>query len=131
MIPYVRCRELEDLVSTVDVPVLVACLSADYNYTRQLNILRELAAIHEGACIIRQMNVEELCSSANGLHIGGTPTFLLFMAGKEQGRLLGFADVARLQLFIERVLSGLETRVSCFESGTQASPEKRTIGGVK
>ncbi len=104
MIPTVRCRELEDLVRTADRPVLVACLSGDYNYTPQLNILRELDATPQHACMICQMDVEELRACANALHIAGTPTFMLFAAGKERGRLLGYADAERLRVFIGRVL---------------------------
>ncbi len=58
------------------------------------------AEAYEGKLSICRMEVDELDELAEGFHIQGIPTFILYKEGEEQGRIVGYRQKEK---FLEEI----------------------------
>ena len=83
------------------IPVLLAYLRQGQEYNEQLGVVENIAR-HYGAamkvCLVAQEDLEAISEACNTT---GTPAFLFFRQGKENGRLLGQVSNAELKVFID------------------------------
>lgn len=84
-------------------PVLLSCMSLDFNYQNQMDVLEEIAGLYATEvklCLL----VEYIEAFKTRLKIAGTPTFLMLIEGNEISRMLGVADFDLLKNFITQSL---------------------------
>ena len=86
-------------------PVLVLCMHRDSEFQEQIDIIRGICRSYGGrlkACLIEEEFIEPFKEKVN---IKGTPTFMIFIGGTEEGRMLGQAEQQTLEDFLSRTLS--------------------------
>jgi len=84
--------------------VLVAFLHQGLGYKQQLEVVEHIAVSYGPALKVCVAAAEDLEVFSRMHQMTGTPAFLLFRQGKEQGRLLGESDEEWLLAFIDRSL---------------------------
>ncbi len=80
-------------------PVLLACIRRGYELREQIDLLEKVSrkyAHNLKICLL----FEGLNETYRTLAIEGTPTFILFLGGKEKGRMLGKVKIETLNAFI-------------------------------
>jgi hypothetical protein len=80
--------------------VLVAYLEQGFLYPEQRRMLAGLAADHVGILRVCFLDGQQFAGVAARYGIGGAPTYILFRAGREIGRLLGITDLFGIKGFI-------------------------------
>jgi hypothetical protein len=87
-------------------PVLVILMVENESFHEQMTAVAATLKQFETLPAVAVTGEEFMACMARHFHIKGTPTFLLFMAGKIKDRLLGLADEKTLSAFLERNLAG-------------------------
>jgi len=85
-------------------PVLMACLSRDFRYEEQKKIL-DCVLSEYGESLKVCLRDKETLGTFRRFGIEGSPTFIIFHEGKEQGRMMGKVEKDSLNSFISRILS--------------------------
>ncbi|MFV0422165.1 thioredoxin family protein [Oleidesulfovibrio sp.] len=96
MVTVVTPEQFADLLQMETRPVLAGCLQRDSGFMEQCMILQAVAtAAGKDAqiCLLDPDWLNEFCKKYS---ISGTPSFLLFEKGNEQGRFLGKAELHNL-----------------------------------
>jgi hypothetical protein len=107
-IELIQPVDFDRKLSSAGGPVIILCISREYEFSSQMDILKNVLVSLEGhyAPDLKAYLMDE--GFGNGLKeklgLHGSPTFLLFIDGKEQGRLLGLADEGRLKSFLAAAL---------------------------
>ena len=86
-------------------PVLLACVHPGLESRVQEEIFQGMSEIYVSALKICLLDVARVSELSEKLGIVGTPTFLIFLGGKEIGRMLGRKDKETLQAFVLRAIS--------------------------
>lgn len=90
-------------VKKAETPVLLACIHRGYGYKTQAKALDSMLKKFNGelkVCLID----EDYKNAFKGLGIEGVPTYILFIKGKEKGRILGKTDNIKLSEFITKTI---------------------------
>ena len=86
-------------------PVLVLCMHRDFEFLGQIDIIKGICRSYGErlkACLIEEEFIGPFKEKVN---IKGTPTFMIFIGGIEEGRMLGQAEQQTLEDFLSRTLS--------------------------
>lgn len=89
-------------------PVLVACLHRSEDWDQLISELQSTAEYFEGRLLVVVTDCSKEPFAAERLGLLGTPTFLLYAAGREVGRLIGRADSPSLRALVKSVLAAPE-----------------------
>jgi len=95
----------EDEVLSADVPVLLLYMSRDDDFPSQSQLIEDIAQQYRS-----WLKTGLLAETFNEyfkdmLDVHGTPTFLIYLNGKEKNRMLGLADFQSLDHFIRETLN--------------------------
>ena len=107
MLNSIKPNDFENEVLGYDKPVLMACLSRDFRFKEQKEILDSVLRDYGGSLKVCLRDKDTL-GDFRKFGIEGSPTFIIFHEGKEQGRMLGTVEKDRLNSFISRILSSFE-----------------------
>ena len=105
-------RNFEAEILATDRPVLLMCASGRRVNAEQAQVLNQLSDQYRSKVDIYCLEEDYINGFKEMYGIKGTPVFLLFIGGKEKGRMLGRADRERLETFLNRNLSLTSTRPS-------------------
>ena len=105
-------RNFEAEILATDRPVLLMCASGRRVNAEQAQVLNQLSDQYRRMVDIYCLEEDYINGFKEMYGIKGTPVFLLFLGGKEKGRMLGRVDRERLETFLNRYLSQTSTRPS-------------------
>ncbi len=88
-------------------PVLVLCMSKDKSFSAQMSEIEKIQMKSSRYLKICLLDEDFLGVFMDRYNVKGTPTFLVFVNGKEQERLLGSVKYQDLVRFFHRVLPDL------------------------
>jgi thioredoxin-like negative regulator of GroEL len=98
-------ENFENDVLEEDRAVLLLCMYRDTEFQRQIEIIEALHKIYAAklkTCVLEEEFIEVFMERYS---IKGTPTFLIFIRGRESARMLGHASSETLRDFISETLS--------------------------
>ncbi len=105
VVEIVEPGELKELLESCKV-AFVFFYTPTCPYCRALMPLyEEAAAYYSGKAGFAKLNLARMPYVSDALNILGTPTIIVFIRGREAGRIVGMVDGARLESIIERALS--------------------------
>lgn len=114
--PECNCHELVDPeqlsldVGNTEMPVLVACLHEGGQWDELIAELESACQRLEGRVILRIINCTRYPESVDQLGLLGTPSYIMFVGGRETGRLIGRADSLALMALAGSVTICAEDR---------------------
>lgn len=85
-------------------PVLLLCMPKGPDFDDQSIILHQVAEKYKDAVKVCLLEEELINGFRQMLCIKGTPVYLLFLRGKEKGRMLGMAGEEQLTAFLFRYI---------------------------
>lgn len=91
-------------------PVLVACLHEGEEWQQLTDDLQTVAERFAGRLLVLAVNCTRESESTDRLGLLGTPTYVMYAAGREVGRLIGRADPPSLISLAGTVLATSESR---------------------
>ena len=105
-LPYslIGLDNLEEEILKEKRPVLLLCMPRDETFQVQINILAALAERRSGTLKVCLLEEEFLSAFSRNFNLKGTPTYIIFINGREKDRLLGHADEDTLAEFLRRVI---------------------------
>lgn len=84
-------------------PVLLACISRDYDYDEQTGVLGGISGKYGKRLKVCLLD-EDSIGAFMKFGVEGSPAFIIFHEGEEKGRMLGKADKESLNSFIIKTL---------------------------
>ena len=106
--PLVTIHNSNDLAQVLEHSASLLILVCKTNYEtfhEQLEIIREVGHVFHQTLKVGLVAEEFAASFCGRYDVKGTPTFLFFMGGVEQDRILGFMDreslIARVNMTME------------------------------
>ena len=100
----IRPQNFEQEVILERKPVLLLCMPDDSEFPGQLKVLNDVGVSWDRELKICLLEEEFIDSFKQSLRIGGTPTFIILVEGRERNRMLGLADRDSLADFISSTL---------------------------
>jgi len=85
-------------------PVLLVCSRRYFEFREQTEVLKSVSEKYGKTLKVCMLNEDFIRVFSEKFGIEGTPTFLIFNAGKEINRMLGKADKETLIAFISKTL---------------------------
>lgn len=86
-------------------PVLVLCMHRDSEFQGQIDIIEGLCRTYGERLKVCLMKEEFIGAFKEKFNVKGTPTFMIFIGGTEEGRMLGQVEQKSLEDFLSRTLS--------------------------
>ncbi len=86
-------------------PVLMLCILRSTGFYEQIDVLKNISMDNSEMLKGCMLEEEFVRAFSKKFRIRGTPTFLLFNKGKENGRMLGHADLESLTEFVSQTLA--------------------------
>jgi len=99
LVGLIRSENFEREVFAEKKPVLLLCMPRDEEFPQQLKVMEDIATKYGRELKVGVLEEEFIEAFKKNYRVGGTPTFLLLVEGKEKARMLGLAD--------EEMLTGL------------------------
>jgi len=87
-------------------PVFLACVDQNAKFEKQKEVINRISKIYGEALKVCLLEEGFIGTFRDRFNIHGTPTFLIFVEGKEKERILGQADQETLKSFIAQSLPG-------------------------
>ena len=100
MIRFIGPENFEQEVITEKKPVLLLVMPPGEEFPTQLELVEETERRHGGELKIALVQDYFISKIREKYAIGGTPTFLILLEGKEKDRLLGVVNRETLTSFI-------------------------------
>jgi len=100
LIRVIRPDNFADEVLLHPGPILLLCMPRGDDFSFQMRLLEDIAARRGPDLTVGLLAEEFIENFKKKLDIPGTPTFLIFSAGKEKNRMLGLADAQALDNFV-------------------------------
>ena len=97
-------ENFENDVLEEDRAVLLLCMYRDTEFQRQIEIIEALHKIYAAklkTCVLKEEFIEVFMERYS---IKGTPTFLIFIGGREKNRMLGQSSLETLKDFLSETL---------------------------
>lgn len=88
-------------------PVFLACFDRNAKFEKRKEIINSISKLYGEALKVCLLEEEFFGAFKDRFNIHGTPTFFIFLEGKEKDRMLGQADQETLKSFIAQSLPGL------------------------
>lgn len=104
MVTFINNQNYPTEIDKAGKPVLLLCMPKGPDFSGQSTLLHQMAEKYEGIVKVCLLEEELINGFRQMLGIKGTPVYLLFFRGKEQGRMLGMAGEEQLTAFIYRHL---------------------------
>jgi len=108
VIAKAELHELQSRFAGESKPVLMACIQHDHADREQVESLTQVQAFFDTCLRIYVLPEGAQPMLKQEFGIEGSPAFIIFSRGAQQGRLLGKADSAALATFIKRTLLSIE-----------------------
>jgi thiol-disulfide isomerase/thioredoxin len=105
IIESIGLNEFEEKVVKETEPVLLLCIQNDYESKNQLHGIEDNYRTFLEKVKIYLLEEDALKTFKEKFDVKGTPTFLLFINGRERGRWLGQAGFEELDHFLTMMLS--------------------------
>ena len=118
MVTFINNQNYTTEIDRAGKPVLLLCMPKGPDFSGQSILLHQVAEKYTDTVKVCLLEEELINGFRQMLHIKGTPVYLLFFRGKEQGRMLGMAGEEQLTAFLSRHLSGSDR-----DTGDEASWE--------
>lgn len=118
MVTYINNQNYTAEIDKAKKPVLLLCMPNGPDFSGQSILLHQVAEKYKNTVKVCLLEEELINGFKQMLHIKGTPVYLLFVRGKEQGRMLGMAGQEQLIAFLSRHLSSPDR-----DAGEEASWE--------
>lgn len=87
-----------------DQPVLLAGVHRGFEFNEQFKVIKHVSERYHSALKACCLGPDLIKTIGRQYKINGTPFYMIFAAGKLQGRVLGKADETTLRSFLERFL---------------------------
>ncbi len=84
-------------------PVLLACISRDYDYVEQTGVLGGISKKYGRKLKVCLLD-EDSIGAFMKFGVEGSPAFIIYYEGEEKGRMLGKADKTSLSSFVLKTL---------------------------
>ncbi len=107
-IPSIRSDNFELEVMKEKRPVLLACPHAYFEFIEQKEVLKSISKEYEEELKVCLLSEDFIGVFREKYGVEGTPTFLVFVGGKEKKRLLGKASREALIAFLSQTLPYLK-----------------------
>jgi thioredoxin 1 len=85
-------------------PILLLCMLQTNEIREQIDVIEGISKMYGEKLKIGLIDAEFIEAFKQKFRIKGTPTFLLFVNGKEKSRMLGKGDQQTLKEFLSREL---------------------------
>lgn len=105
MVTFINNQNYTTEIDRAGKPVLLLCMPKGPDFSGQSILLHQVAEKYTDTVKVCLLEEELINGFRQMLHIKGTPVYLLFFKGKEQGRMLGMAGEEQLTAFLSRHLS--------------------------
>lgn len=105
MLTFINNQNYTTEIHRSKKPVLLLCMPKGPDFSGQSILLHQVAEKFKNSVKVCLLEEELINGFRQMLHIKGTPVYLLFVRGKEQGRMLGMAGEEQLTAFLSRHLS--------------------------
>jgi thioredoxin-like negative regulator of GroEL len=105
MVTFINNQNYSAEIDRAGKPVLLLCMPKGPDFSGQSLLLHHVAEKYKDTVKVCLLEEELINGFRQMLHIKGTPVYLLFVRGKEQGRMLGMAGKEQLTAFLSRHLS--------------------------
>ena len=105
MVTFINNQNYSTEIHRAKKPVLLLCMPKGPDFSGQSILLHQVAEKYKNSVKVCLLEEELINGFRQMLHIKGTPVYLLFVRGKEQGRMLGMAGEEQLTAFLSRHLS--------------------------
>jgi hypothetical protein len=100
LIHLIRPDNFADEVLLVKKPVLLLCMPRSDDFLSQMNLMKHIAVTHSLWLKVGLLAEEFTESFKKKFNVPGTPTYLIFLEGKEKNRMLGLTDSLTLESFV-------------------------------
>lgn len=104
MLTFINNKNYTTEIDRAAKPVLLLCMPKGPEFSGQTTLLRQLSEKYKDTLKVCLLEEELINGFRQMLHIKGTPVYLLFIRGKEKGRVLGMAGEEQLTVFLSRYL---------------------------
>ena len=111
MVTFINNKNYTTEIDRAGKPVLLLCMPKGPDFSSQSILLHQLSEKYKDTVKVCLLEEEMINGFRQMLHIKGTPVYLLFIGGKEKGRLLGMAGEEQLTTFLFRHFPGSERDV--------------------
>lgn len=104
MVTFINNKNYSTEIDRAGKPILLLCMPKGPDFYHQSILLHQIAEKYKDtvkACLLEE---EMINGFRQMLHIKGTPVYLLFVGGREMGRMLGMAGEEQLTTFLFRHL---------------------------
>ncbi len=105
MVTFINNQNYTAEIDNAKKPVLLLCMPNGPDFSSQSILLHQIAEKYKNTVKVCLLEEELINGFKQMLNIKGTPVYLLFVRGKEQGRMLGMAGEEQLAAFLFRYLS--------------------------
>ena len=105
MVTFINNQNYTTEIDRAGKPVLLLCMPKGPDFSGQSILLHQVAEKYKDTVKVCLLEEELINGFRQMLHIKGTPVYLLFLRGKEIGRMLGMAGEEQLTAFLSRYLS--------------------------
>jgi thioredoxin-like negative regulator of GroEL len=92
LVSLIRSENFEQEVIAEKRPVLVLCMPRDEEFPKQVEVIEDIATRYSKELKVGLLEEEFIEPFKKKYSIGGTPTFLILVEGRERSRMLGLAD---------------------------------------
>lgn len=105
MVTFINNQNYSAEIDKAKKPVLLLCMPQGPDFSGQSILIHQLAEKYKNTVKVCLLEEELINGFKQMLHIKGTPVYLLFVRGKEKGRMLGMAGEEQLTAFLFRHIS--------------------------
>lgn len=105
MVTFINNQNYSAEIDKAKKPVLLLCMPQGPDFLGQSILIHQIAEKYKNTVKVCLLEEELINGFKQMLHIKGTPVYLLFVRGKEKGRMLGMAGEEQLTAFLFRHIS--------------------------
>ena len=104
MIALITADDFESQILQSDQPVLLAGIRQEFEFKEQFEVIKHVSERYHSVLKVCCLEQDLIKTIGRHYKISGTPFYMIFAAGKRQGRLLGKTDETTLTSCLMRFL---------------------------